>query len=193
MSAWRVWRYLGMMQYDLRRLGATSLQWQDWCCCWMNSGMCWFKESTLPECIRFRWQSCDLFFAMGFFSSKVAPGFGKSQVVGEHWMRRGGERQVVQRGGTLVKGVDVSDIDIQKSRGHSWNYWEAKQRDTFVAIIWRASTHTPQRLHRILLSRGTHEITNDWCVCIDLMHLNPCCAVWKREFGWLTNSFMLHK
>ena len=90
MSAWRVWRYLGMMQYDLRRLGATSLQWQDWCCCWMNSGMCWFKESTLPECIRFRWQSCDLFFAMGFFSSKVAPGFGKSQVVGEHWMRRGG-------------------------------------------------------------------------------------------------------
>ena len=70
-------------------------------------------------------------------------------------MRRGGERQVVQRGGTLVKGVDVSDIDIQKSRGHSWNYWEAKQRDTFVAIIWRASTHTPQRLHRILLSRGT--------------------------------------
>ena len=65
-----------------------------------------------------------------------------SQVVWEHSMPSGGERQDVQRGGTLVKGVDVSDINIQKSRGHSWNYWEAKQRNTFVAIIRRASTHT---------------------------------------------------
>ena len=64
----------------------------------MNADMNWFKESTLPEYIRFPWLSRDFFYGTDFFSSKVAPGFGWVEVDPEALLPHGGERQTVQRG-----------------------------------------------------------------------------------------------
>ena len=149
MSAWRVWRYIGMMQYDLRRLDATSLQWQDWCCCWMNSDMRWFKESTLPEYIRFQWLSWHVIYSMPWiFSTKAAPGFGISQMVWEHSMPSGGERQALQNGQRRWRGGHLGR-GHQELRGHSLNMLELLGSEAtrnigfqkeIVAIIWRLST-----------------------------------------------------
>ena len=54
------------------------------------------------------------------YSTKIETGFGLSEVVGGKSIAIGGERQAVQRGEMLVKGVEVW-----------WKCWEAKQQEAY--------------------------------------------------------------
>jgi hypothetical protein len=162
MSAWRVWRYIGMMQYDLRRLDATSLQWQDWCCCWMNSDMRWFKESTLPEYIRFQWLSWHVIYSMPcFFQLKLRQASEYPKWFGNIQCRAVGSAKLCKtaKGG---EGVDIWDVDIKNYGGTvwtCWNYWEAKQQETSVSEkkllqSYGGQAHSTGSIRCILLTRG---------------------------------------
>ena len=123
----------------------------------MNSDVRWFKESTLPEYIRFQWLSCDLFYAMDLFN-KNAPGFGISQVVWEHSMPSCGERQAVQRGqrwwtfGTWTSKITGAQLEHVGTIGKRSNKKHRFPRHFCCNNM--EGKRTAQCLHSMLLIRG---------------------------------------
>ena len=161
MSAWRVWRYLGMMQYDLRRLGMTLrhpfsdkidvfVEWTQTCVGSKNYSS---RIHQIPMAVM--WfilcHRLDLF-------KKNAPGFGISKVVWEHSMPSGGERQAVQRGqrwwtcGTCTSKITGAQLEHVGTIGKRSNKKHRFPRHFCCNNM--EGKRTAQCLHSMLLIRG---------------------------------------